>query len=1090
MKKPILITIICLIVIGLLIAFICALNNGDQAENSDSVSTEGSMISESISHNESVSSQETSSYQEEISSTEDISEELSVEPEISFEESGEDGHTHNIIEASRNNATYDLDGSVTYKCTECDYQKTVTIPKLNHLYSKTWSYDEEYHWHKCADKGYDDLKADYTLHNFKAGKKTNATYESPEYTEYFCDCGYSKQVETGDALTHNYSSKWSFDSINHWHYCTDKGYESLKADEEPHTDTNEVIIRATTDTQSGLARYTCSVCGHTYEKTIYLRTEIKTNPTVATSTVYIGQTLSAVKLSGGAGSVSGSFAWTNKDEIITKSGYYSVTFTPTQKDVYETLTTKVYVTATQLTVTISTGENGESTPDGTVNVNYGDSLTVKFSPNNGYEIGKIKVGNTVISARESYTFNNITSNQTISVTFDEIIINSSSQPEEESSEESSEPENQEPDNSENWTFTVVCESGTPNCYTYDGTTLYFTSVSAESVYSISGTLDGNIVIDIGDGYKFDLEFKGFTQTCSFTNPITVLSGDEVSLQAKNGYTNYIYDKREAIDTTDTTLYSAAIIAFVDLEISGKGSLTIVSDNNNGIHTKDDLQVKNLTLSVTCQDNALKGNDGVEIIDATTTLIAKTGDCIKSTNSHINETTQNQKGTISISGGTHNLYAACDGIDASHNVVIDNDTTVLNIYTDKYSQYSQTVTVAPTNSYYLRYNSANYKYSIRYYNSSTGEYQWVNVSNSYETVSSQGGRPGSSSTYYYYTFTKLSGYDKFAVYMYSSNQTQGQDSNYYYCSSYMSINDSYDTVALSTRSGSLSVSWTNYSTSTAPGGMGGMQDGNTDKGEYSTKAIKAANEITINGGKINIKSYDDAIHANNDGGVLENGTNPTGNVTINGGNITIHSNDDGLHADGTLKVTNGTVNITNAYEGVEGAYIKISGGNVSVNCKDDGFNGTATSGAAIEISGGNVYIYCTGDGLDSNSKTSKGAIKFTGGTTVVISNSNGNSAIDSDGGYTHSGGRVIAIMPNGGMTSETTNGNSTGMTKKSGLSLTTNGYLTVSVSGTTVAVLKMPCSINAYVVYLGSSSATVSSATSSSNTLDSNGVYWN
>ncbi len=140
-----------------------------------------------------------------------------------------------------------------------------------------------------------------------------------------------------------------------------------------------------------------------------------------------------------------------------------------------------------------------------------------------------------------------------------------------------------------------------------------------------------------------------------------------------------------------------------------------------------------------------------------------------------------------------------------------------------------------------------------------------------------------------------------------------------------------------------------------GGPGGMGGGNTDKGEYSTKGIKAANEIVINAGTINIKSYDDAIHANNDG-ALENGATALGNVTINGGNITVYSNDDGLHADGTLSVTAGTVSVTNSYEGIEGATVNISGGYVSVGAKDDGVNATTTTGVAVAISGGTLYIY--------------------------------------------------------------------------------------------------------------------------------------
>ena len=40
-------------------------------------------------------------------------------------------------------------------------------------------------------------------------------------------------------------------------------------------------------------------------------------------------------------------------------------------------------------------------------------------------------------------------------------------------------------------------------------------------------------------------------------------------------------------------------------------------------------MKNLTLSVTCADNALKGNDGADVIGDVITLVAKSGDGIDS-----------------------------------------------------------------------------------------------------------------------------------------------------------------------------------------------------------------------------------------------------------------------------------------------------------------------------------------------------------------------------------------------------------------------------------------------------------------------------
>jgi hypothetical protein len=132
----------------------------------------------------------------------------------------------------------------------------------------------------------------------------------------------------------------------------------------------------------------------------------------------------------------------------------------------------------------------------------------------------------------------------------------------------------------------------------------------------------------------------------------------------------------------------------------------------------------------------------------------------------------------------------------------------------------------------------------------------------------------------------------------------------------------------------------------------------------------------------------------------------------------------------------------------------------------------------------------GDGVDSNSRASYSAIAFTGGNTVIISTSGGNSAIDSDGGYKYTGGKVLAIMPQGGMSNESKHcSNFSSIGKSQNVNLTANSYATVNISGSAVASVKMPKNINAIVIYLGSNSATISSATSSAGTENSNGVFW-
>lgn len=115
--------------------------------------------------------------------------------------------------------------------------------------------------------------------------------------------------------------------------------------------------------------------------------------------------------------------------------------------------------------------------------------------------------------------------------------------------------------------------------------------------------------------------------------------------------------------------------------------------------------------------------------------------------------------------------------------------------------------------------------------------------------------------------------------------------------------------------------------------------------------------------------------------------------------------------------------------------------------------------------------------------------FSGGRTVVISNSGMNSALDTEKGYTYSGGSVVAIMPRGGMANESTdcsNFNSVG--KSTQLSLTANNYLVVGM-GQMTATIKIPVSLSAMVVALGSNSASISIIASTDLALDHNGVHW-
>ena len=215
-------------------------------------------------------------------------------------------------------------------------------------------------------------------------------------------------------------------------------------------------------------------------------------------------------------------------------------------------------------------------------------------------------------------------------------------------------------------------------------------------------------------------------------------------------------------------------------------------------------------------------------------------------------------------------------------------------------------------------------------------------------------------------------------------------------------------------------------------------------------------------------------------------NPGDFVTIIGGN-------------GAGKST--TLNAVAGVWPIDSGDILIDGVNVNKLCEhkrakdlgrvfQDPMNGTAATGTSVKISNGTLYIYCNGDGIDSNSRTAYEGIAFEGGKTVVISNSNGNSAIDTEQGYRYSGGNVIALMPRGGMTSESTHCQNFGSIGASqSATLAKDQFLTVSI-GSATATLKMPCSMTGTLIILGSNAPSVDIKDSSSATLNPNGVAWN
>ena len=144
----------------------------------------------------------------------------------------------------------------------CDEGEEEPPATHTHTWATEWSSDGESHWHACTGEGCTAI-ADEALHTWDEGEVTTpATYDAAGVRTYTCEvCGRERE-EAIAQLEHTYATEWTYDDDNHWHACTDEGFEDLKADVAEHDwGDGEVTTPATYDAP-GVRTYTCE-CGAT-----------------------------------------------------------------------------------------------------------------------------------------------------------------------------------------------------------------------------------------------------------------------------------------------------------------------------------------------------------------------------------------------------------------------------------------------------------------------------------------------------------------------------------------------------------------------------------------------------------------------------------------------------------------------------------------------------------------------------------------------------------------------------------------------------------------------------------------------------------
>ena len=191
-------------------------------------------------------------------------------------------------------------------------------------------------------------------------------------------------------------------------------------------------------------------------------------------------------------------------------------------------------------------------------------------------------------------------------------------------------------------------------------------------YELKGDLsNGQIKVAVPKTEQVELIFNNFTASCNTSAPLYIESADKATIVLAAGSVNTL---------TDATLYqfanpaedkpNACIYSSDDMTIKGTGTLNVNGNYNNGIGCKNDLRIKDCTLNVTGVNNILKGNDSVEIENATVKLSGGE-DAIKSDTAD-----RTDKGYILITAGSKvEINCIDDAIQATMSITIEAGCTI-------------------------------------------------------------------------------------------------------------------------------------------------------------------------------------------------------------------------------------------------------------------------------------------------------------------------------------------------------------------------------------------------------------------------------
>ena len=194
------------------------------------------------------------------------------------------------------------------------------------------------------------------------------------------------------------------------------------------------------------------------------------------------------------------------------------------------------------------------------------------------------------------------------------------------------------------------------------------SITKAGVYRLKGTLtDGQVYVSVDKtkAEAVELILDGCSITCKTSAAIYCDSAEKLYITANAGTKNTLTDGYNYIYTAlGADEPNACIFSDDDTTLRGSGELIVNGNFKNGISSKNDIKIKDLTLTVNAANTGIRGKDSVQINSGKITVVAD-NDGIKAS-----QTEKEGKGFVEINGGTVDITAGDDAVQAVLKITVN------------------------------------------------------------------------------------------------------------------------------------------------------------------------------------------------------------------------------------------------------------------------------------------------------------------------------------------------------------------------------------------------------------------------------------